>query len=93
MPQTVTLSLTPKQAADTKFYTLQAARTLGVPDRDIALVRVVKRSVDARRGRPKVNLSLEVYVDREPLPAPVHFDYPSVAGHTPVVIVLSLIHI
>lgn len=87
MPQTVTLSLTPKQAADTKFYTLQAARTLGVPDRDIALVRVVKRSVDARRGRPKVNLSLEVYVDREPLPAPVHFDYPSVAGHTPVVIV------
>ena len=36
-----------------------------------------------------MNLSLEVYADREPRPAPVHFDYPSVAGRTEVVIVGS----
>ena len=36
-----------------------------------------------------VNLTLEVYADCEPQPAPVHFDYPSVAGRTEVVIVGS----
>ena len=85
----ITLVLTPRQAADAKYYTSLAARRLGMPEQDIALVRVVKRSIDARQRQPKVNLSLEVYADREPRPAPVHFDYPSVAGRTEVVIVGS----
>lgn len=89
MPQNITLVLTPRQAADAKYYTSLAARRLGMPEQDIALVRVVKRSIDARQRQPKVNLSLEVYADREPRPAPVHFDYPSVAGRTEVVIVGS----
>ena len=89
MPQNITLVLTPRQAADAKYYTSLAARRLGMPEQDIALVRVVNRSIDARQRQPKVNLSLEVYADREPRPAPVHFDYPSVAGRTEVVIVGS----
>ena len=89
MPQNITLVLTPRQAADAKYYTSLAARRLGMPEQDIALVRVVQRSIDARQRQPKVNLSLEVYADREPRPAPVHFDYPSVAGRTEVVIVGS----
>ena len=89
MPQNITLVLTPRQAADAKYYTSLAARRLGMPEQDIALVRVGKRSIDARQRQPKVNLSLEVYADREPRPAPVHFDYPSVAGRTEVVIVGS----
>ena len=89
MPQNITLVLTPRQAADAKYYTSLAVRRLGMPEQDIALVRVVKRSIDARQRQPKVNLSLEVYADREPRPAPVHFDYPSVAGRTEVVIVGS----
>lgn len=89
MPQNITLVLTPRQAADAKYYTSLAAQRLGMPEQDIALVRVVKRSIDARQRQPKVNLTLEVYADREPRPAPVHFDYPSVAGRTEVVIVGS----
>lgn len=89
MPQNVALVLTPRQAADAKYYTSLAAQRLGVPEHDIALVRVVKRSIDARQRQPKVNLTLEVYVDREPQPAPVHFDYPDVSGHTEVVVVGS----
>ena len=89
MPQNITLVLTPRQAADAKYYTSLAARRLSMPEQDIALVRVVKRSIDARQRQPKVNLSLAVYADREPRPAPVHFDYPAVAGRTEVVIVGS----
>ena len=89
MPQHITLVLTPKQAADATFYTSQAARRMGVSEADIALARVVKRSIDARQRQVKVNLTLEVYVDREPQPGPVHFDYPSVDGRTEVVVVGS----
>ena len=86
MPQRITLSLSPAQAADAKKYTPLAARTAGIKDTDIAAVRIVKRSVDARRGRIRVNLTLDIYADREPLPQPVHFDYPSVAGRTEVIV-------
>ena len=40
MPYKLTLVLTPKQAADVKYYTEQAARRAGVAEQDVALVRV-----------------------------------------------------
>lgn len=89
MPQKITLQLTPKQAADPKYYTQQAARSLSVPEEDVALVRVVKRSIDARKRLPKVNLSLEVYVDGEPAPQPIRFEYPDVSHRTEVIVVGS----
>ena len=58
MPQSLTLQLTPKEAADAKHYTALAARRLGIREQQIALVRVVKRSIDARQRQPNVNLSL-----------------------------------
>ena len=87
MSRQITLVLSPREAADARFYTALAARRMGVAERDVALVRVVKRSIDARQRQPKVNLTLEIFVDGEPTPGPVHFDYPSVAGRTEVVIV------
>ncbi len=88
MPLTISLQLSPRQAADPKTYIPIAARRAGVSDRQVALARVVKRSVDARKT-PKVNLTVELYIEDEPQPAPIHFDYPDVAGRTPVVIVGS----
>ena len=89
MPRQITLVLTPKQAADPKYCTSLAARRMGIRETDVALVRVVKRAIDARQRQVKMNLTLEVYVDREPQPGPVHFDYPSVEGRTEVVVVGS----
>lgn len=89
MPHKLTLQLQPREAADAKHYTALAARRLGISDRDIALIRVVKRSIDARQRRPLVNLSLEIYVDQEEQPAPLHFDYPSCVGKPEVVVVGS----
>lgn len=89
MPKIITLQLSPKQAADEKFYLARAAERMGIRQSDIALARVVKRSIDARQRMAKVNLSLEIYVDQEPQPAPLHFDYPSVERATEVVVVGS----
>ena len=89
MPKTITLQLSPKQSADVETYTAMACRQMGISRSNIALVRVVKRSIDARRSPVKVNLSLEVFVDQEPQPAPIHFDYPDVSHSTEVVVVGS----
>lgn len=89
MSKTITLTLSPKQAADVSYYTSEAARKMGIREDNIALVRVVKRSIDARRKPVKVNLSLELFIDNEPQPEPIHFDYPDVSHATEVVIVGS----
>ena len=87
MPKIINLTLSPKQASDAKFYAPLVARELRIKESDIALLRIVKRSVDARRGALKVNLSLEAYIDCEEQPAPLHFDYPSVEGQPEVIII------
>mgnify|MGYP003302026250 FL=1 len=89
MPAKLTLELLPREAANPKHYTALAARRLRIKEDEIALVRVVKRSIDARRRQPMVNLTLEIYIDQEPQPAPLHFDYPSCVGKPEVVVVGS----
>ena len=89
MPQLITLQLSPREAADSRHYTAVAARRMNLREDEIALVRIIRRSVDARQRQVKVNLTLEIYVDREPQPAPVHFDYPDVSRRTEVVVVGS----
>ncbi len=89
MPQQITLQLSPREAADAETYTSLAARRMGIAREEVALARVIKRSIDARQRQVKVNLTLEIYVDREPQPAPVHFDYGEVGHSTEVVIVGS----
>lgn len=87
MPQLITLVLTPRQAADTRSHASLVARRMGIREEDIALLRTVKRSVDARQRQVKVNLTLEVYVDCEPQPAAPHFDYPDISRATEVIVV------
>ena len=87
MGQKINLTLTPKQAADSSFYTAAVARQMGIKQSDIALLRIVERSVDARRGTLKVNLTLEAFLDFEPMPEPIHFDYPNVENGTPIIII------
>ena len=89
MPVTTTLQLSPKQSADAELYTALAAHQVGVRRSDVAMARVIKRSIDARRSPVKVNLTLELFVDNEPQPAPLHFDYPDVSHSTEVVVVGS----
>ena len=87
MPTEITLVLSPKEAATPKTYTALAARKLGIREDQVALARIVRRSIDARGKNIKVNLGLQLYIDREGLPEPVHFDYPDVSKAQPVVIV------
>ncbi|MBQ2248256.1 MAG: FAD-dependent monooxygenase [Tidjanibacter sp.] len=87
MAKTLNLTLSPKQAASTEAWLGIAVRTLGVRRDQVALARVLKRSVDARHQTPKVLLTVEIFVDGDQMPPEIHFDYPDVNGATEVVIV------
>ncbi len=87
MAQIIDLELSPAQAASQEKWLSIAVRRLGVRRDQVALARVVKRSVDARHHTPRVLMSVELYIDGEELPPPVHFDYPWVGGAREVVIV------
>lgn len=87
MPETITLTLSPRQASDEEIYLPIAARRVGVNRDKIALARIVKRSVDARGRSVKVNLTIELYVDGDRTPPAVYFDYPYVGGRDEVVVV------
>ncbi len=89
MAKTITLQLSPKLSSDAKYYAPIVAKKLGVSQSQIALLRIVKRSVDARRGNLKVNLTIEAYLDSEQRPEELHFEYPSVAHKTKVIVVGS----
>lgn len=87
MPKTLNLTLSPKQAASTEGWLSIAVRMLGVRRDQVALARVIKRSVDARHQTPRVLLTVEIFLDGDQTPPPIHFDYPDVNGKTEVVIV------
>ena len=87
MSKTLNLTLSPKQAASTEVWLGIAVRTLGVRREQVALARVLKRSVDARHATPKVLLTVEIFIDGEQMPEEIHFDYPDVNGRTEVIIV------
>lgn len=89
MPKDITLRLSPKQAADEKTYLPVAARMAGADMGRVAFAAVVRRSIDARGASVKVNLTVRLYIDDEPTPAPVHFDYPDVSRRPEVVVVGS----
>ncbi|WP_047449996.1 NAD(P)/FAD-dependent oxidoreductase [Alistipes sp. ZOR0009] len=90
MPQELNLILTPKQASDKQYYLPIIAKTLNVDPHNIAFVRVVRRSIDARGKAVKVNMGVQVYVDEViPETFSYKFDYPDVSHKDEVVIVGS----
>lgn len=86
MPKTVEIVLTPKEAADSASYTAAAMKAAGVSSPDeVAFCRVVRRSIDARRHTSgirgvRVNMAVELWLDREGRPDPVHFEWGDVSN-------------
>lgn len=62
---TVQLILSPEIAFEEKNYTSLIAKQTGVLPSDIKGVKLIKRSVDARKPAIKINLTFEVYFNEE----------------------------
>ncbi len=65
MKKNVELVLSPKEAADDKFIRTAAAKKLGLSPGSLTAVRSVRKSIDARRKNPVINLTVEVFSGEE----------------------------
>ena len=68
MPREIDISLPHHRAEERKAWRNAAARSLGVPPRQIGAMRLLKRSIDARKRPVKIRLRLEVALTGETLP-------------------------
>lgn len=86
---TLSLTLTPEQAATDALLRSRVARELGVSVESITSIQVRRRNIDARQRKVLVNLSVDVYLDGE-TPLVDDFSdlsYPDVSGRPSVVVV------
>lgn len=89
MPLSVEITLTPAQAQDPVAIQDAARQAAGIRNPDeIAFSRVVRRSIDARRHTGsipgvRIHLAVELWLDREGRPDPVHFEWGDVSNLPP----------
>jgi uncharacterized FAD-dependent dehydrogenase len=88
MTRDLEIRLEPERHADPAAVREAAARRLGVPLDAVAHASIVRRSLDARGGRPVFVLRVRVWIDEAPAPAPA-WELPlrDVHAAPPVVIV------
>ncbi|MDP4185200.1 MAG: FAD-binding protein [Bacteroidota bacterium] len=88
MNKELNISLEPKLASDECYYRPIVALKLGIKENEITLIRVIRKSIDARQRMVKINLGVVVYWGESApkIEKPV-FKYENVAQKDPVVIV------
>lgn len=88
MIKELTLSLEPEKASAEKYYLPIAAAQLGLSLQQISFCQLRGRSIDARHGKVRVNLKLDIYIDELPKPDDFRLpEYQNVEHKEPVVIV------
>jgi len=83
----INISVLPETAADERLLRQAAAKAAGCPESAITHLQLLRRSIDARRGTPLLQLKLQVYTGDVNPPLPPVFNYQNVAGKPPVIIV------
>jgi len=88
MGKQIQINLTPSAAADEKSIRKIAASLAGIDMEAVTALRVIKRSVDARKKNIRVNLTVEVFSGEDSsVPAINHFQPIDVSSKQEVIIV------
>jgi len=88
MQNQIQLILSPEQAEKQELLLAQVAKHCNVPADKITKIRTLKKSIDARSAFPKINLTLEVYIDEFPPARKIEpFNYQDVADKESVLII------
>ena len=88
MPQEIQLRIALQEARKPNILMLKAAQFLSVPQSEIKMVKVLRKSIDARKSTIFFNYKVAVYIDEEvPNQPDYHFDYKDVSRAKPVYIV------
>jgi uncharacterized protein len=62
------------QASSAELYTPEVIKASGLPENDISLIRIIRKSIDARGRAIKINMAFEVFAGEEPS-SPLEYEY------------------
>ncbi len=89
MQKTIELTLLPHELENSRLIRKRAIARAQASEQDVTMVKVVKRSLDARGPRPVFRLKVEVYEREAPAPEPVFLDGLKDASRKPAVIIVG----
>jgi uncharacterized protein len=88
MPKLFQLALPPEKAADGSAIRKIAASLSGINPSEISFLRILRRSVDARKRKIIINLAVEIFTEKDvPFPAIAPFRNQDVTNRHEVIIV------
>ena len=88
MQKEIQLTVRPEVAGEPDQLRRQVSASVGVQPEEIRHLEILRRSIDARGRRVKVNLKVRVYINEEYQPQkPQLPDYPNVSGGREVIII------
>lgn len=91
MQTQIQLILTPEEVHHEELLKQKIAVKLDIPVNRIMLVRIIKKSIDARAASPKFNITVDVFLDEKPAVNKFskEFNYQDVSTKEPVLIIGS----
>jgi uncharacterized FAD-dependent dehydrogenase len=88
MIKELNIVLSPHDASDEKFYKPILAQKLGIKPGRITGIELLRRSIDARQQKVKLNLRFRIsYDETAPKPEAPRFEYPDVRNKEEVIVV------
>ncbi|MGB8706139.1 MAG: FAD-binding protein [Gillisia sp.] len=88
MKYTLQIQISPEVAATELLLKKEVAIQTDIPEKNISHIQIIKRSIDARQKKVKINLKLEVYENEEYQPESFRLpEYPQVGGKEEIYIV------
>lgn len=89
MSKLIRLNLSPENAADEKAIRKTAGKVAGIKPSEISELRIVRKSVDARRKKIQINLEIEIYSVDDPSPMDISPFNPQNVSSKPEVIIVG----
>lgn len=88
MIKDLSLSVSPRIAAESSLLKNEIARHEGLRSDDIRAIRIVRRSIDARQHDIHINLAVQIFINEDaPQLEYASTTYPDVAGRAAVIVV------
>ena len=87
MNKKIKLSVSPETAANNQLLKIEIANEIGISDISQITFTLLKRSIDARSKRIKVNLDFDVYIDEIPEKKTIELGYKTVDENKKVAII------
>lgn len=88
MSKLIRLNVTPETAADETLIRKLAGARSGIPPSEISYLRIIRRSVDARKRDIRIDIEIEIFLSKDPeVPLITPFSPVNVTGRPEVIIV------